>query len=109
MRGPGHAKGSGAAQRGGSDRPERASTPLTVQEALRRGSRRLSEAGSEEAALEAELLLAHALNTDRSHLYQRLRDELSPDAERAFDALVQRRLAHEPTPYILGHKEFYGL
>ncbi len=109
MRGPGHAKGSGAAQRGGSGRPERASTPLNTREALRRGSRRLSEAGGEEAALEAELLLAHALNTDRTHLFQRLRDELSPDAERAFDALVQRRLAHEPTPYILGHKEFYGL
>ncbi len=96
-------------QRGGSDRPERASTPLDIREALRRGSRLLSEAGSEEAALEAELLLAHALNTDRTHLFQRLRDELPPDAEGAFDALVQRRLAHEPTPYILGHKEFYGL
>lgn len=109
MRGPGHAKGSGAAQRGGSDRPERASTPLSIREALRRGSRMLADARSEEATLEAELLLAHALNTDRTHLYQRLRDELTPQAESAFDALLQRRLAHEPTAYILGHKEFYGL
>ncbi len=109
MRGPGRAKGSGAAQRGGSDRSERASTPLSIREALRRGSRMLAEAGSEEATLEAELLLAHALNTDRTHLYQRLRDELAPWAESAFDALLQRRLAHEPTAYILGHKEFYGL
>ncbi len=109
MRGPGRAKGSGAAQRGGSDRPERASTPLNIRQALRRGSRMLAGAGSEEAGLEAELLLAHALNTDRCHLYQRLRDELPCDAERAFDALLQRRLAHEPTPYILGRKEFYGL
>ena len=109
MRRPGHAKGSGAAQRGGSDRPERASTPLNIREALRRGSRMLAEAGSEEATLEAELLLAHALNTGRTHIYQRLRDELTPQAESAFDALLQRRLAHEPTAYILGHKEFYGL
>ncbi len=109
MRGPGHAKGSGAAQRGGSDRLEGASMPLNIREALRRGSRMLAEAGSEEASLEADLLLAHALNTDRSHLYQRLRDELTPQAESAFDALLQRRLAHEPTAYILGHKEFYGL
>ncbi len=81
----------------------------SISEALRRGSRLLVEAGSEEASLEAELLLAHALNTDRTHLYQRLRDELTPQAESAFDALLQRRLAHEPTAYILGHKEFYGL
>ena len=109
MRGPGHAKGSGAARRGGSDRPERASTPLNIREALRRGSRLLAEAGSEEASLEAELLLAHALGTDRTHLFQRLPDRLPPDAESAFDALIQRRLHHEPTPYILGRKEFYGL
>lgn len=109
MRRAGHAKGSAAAQRAGSDRPERASTPLNIREALRRGSRLLAEAGSEEASLEAELLLAHALNTDRTHLFQRLRDQLAPDAESAFDALLQRRLAHEPTPYILGRREFYGL
>jgi len=109
MRGPGHAKGSGASQRGGSDRPERASMPLNIREALRRGSRMLADVRSEEATLEAELLLAHALNTDRTHLYQRLRDQLAPQAESVFDALLQRRLAHEPTAYILGHKEFYGL
>ena len=109
MRGPGHTKGSAAAQRGGSDRPEPASMPLNIREALRRGSRLLAGAGSEEASLEAELLLAHALNTDRTHLFQRLRDHMAPDAQSAFDTLLQRRLDHEPTAYILGRKEFYGL
>jgi len=69
----------------------------------------LAEVGSEEASLEAELLLAHALTTDRTHLYQRLREALPDDAARAFEALLQRRLAHEPTAYIIGRKEFYGL
>lgn len=69
----------------------------------------LAEAGSEEASLEAELLLAHALNIDRTHLYQRLREELPSGATDAFQALLRRRLAHEPTAYILGRKEFYGL
>jgi release factor glutamine methyltransferase len=82
---------------------------VTVQEALRHGSRVLAEVGSEEANLEAELLLAHALNTDRTHLYQRLREALPDDAARDFEALLQRRLDHEPTAYILGHREFYGL
>jgi release factor glutamine methyltransferase len=82
---------------------------VIVRAALRRGSQTLAQAGSEESSLEAELLLSHALDTDRTHLFQRLSDELSSDAERAYDALIQRRLAHEPTPYILGRKEFYGL
>lgn len=82
----------------------------TLSEALRHGSRVLSaKGGSEEASLEAELLLAHALSTDRAHLYQRLREELPDDAQERFEALLQRRLAHEPTAYILGRKEFYGL
>jgi release factor glutamine methyltransferase len=80
-----------------------------VQEALRHGSRVLAEAGSEEARLEAELLLAHALTTDRTHLYRRLPEDLPDGAARAFEALLQRRLAHEPTAYILGRREFYGL
>src|SRR3990172_8973185 len=81
----------------------------TLREALHRGSQALAEAASEEAALEADLLLAHALGTDRTHLYQRLPDDLPPDAATAFDALLRRRLAHEPTAYIVGHREFFGL
>ena len=81
----------------------------TLREALHRGSQALAEAASEEAALEADLLLAHALGTDRTHLYQRLPEPLPPDAATAFDALLRRRLAHEPVPYITGRKEFFGL
>ncbi len=82
---------------------------MTLQEALRHGSQKLAGAGSEEASLEAELLLANALHTDRTHLYQRLPEVLPDGAAKAFDALLQRRLDHEPTAYILGRKEFYGL
>src|SRR3970282_1932442 len=81
----------------------------TLREALHRGSQALAEAASEEAALEADLLLAHALGTDRPPLYQRLPDDLPPGAATAFDALLRRRLAHEPVPYITGRKEFSGL
>src|SRR3989304_2955627 len=83
--------------------------PDPLREALHRGSQALAEAASEEAALEAELLLARALGPDRPHLYQPLPDDLPPDAAAAFDALLRRRLAHEPVPYITGRKEFFGL
>lgn len=82
---------------------------MKIGDALRQGTHLLTQAGSEEANLEAELLLGHALGLDRVHLYQRLRNELPPERERAYRALLERRLAHEPTAYIVGHKEFYGL
>src|SRR3989304_3637940 len=82
----------------------------TLREALHRGSQALAEAASEEAALEADLLPAHPpLGPDRTPLSQRLPDDLPPGAATAFDALLRRRLAHEPVPYITGRKEFFGL
>lgn len=82
---------------------------MIVSEALRLGTRLIQGTGSDEARLEAELLLMHALKTDRVHLYERLRDELPARAGDRYRRLLDRRLAHEPTPYLVGHKEFFGL
>lgn len=82
---------------------------MTIGEALHETRERLRAGGIEEAALEAELLLRHALGLGREALYSRLRDPLPPGTQPAFDSLIERRLAHEPTAYITGHKEFYGL
>lgn len=82
---------------------------MTLQEALRRASARLVKAAIEDPALEAEVLLRHALALDRTQLYQRLRDELPPEADSAYRALLERRLHREPTAYITGRKEFYCL
>lgn len=86
---------------------DRAAT--TIRDALRYASFELASIGSDEASLEAELLLASALGTDRTHLYQRLAEELPSAEQSAFARLLCRRLAHEPTAYVLGRKEFYGL
>ncbi len=83
--------------------------PLNIREALRDGAGLLKAAGSDEAELEAELLLMHALGLDRTHLYQRLGEPVPPARERRFRRLLERRLAHEPTAYIVGHREFFGL
>ncbi len=82
---------------------------MIVSEALRRGTRLIQSTGSDEARLEAELLLMHALKTDRVHLYERLQDELPARAADHYQHLIDRRRLHEPTPYIVGHKEFFGL
>ena len=58
--------------------------------------------------LDAELLVARALDTDRVGLYLDL-DRPLVDAERAsIRALVARRREREPVAYIVGYRDFYG-
>jgi release factor glutamine methyltransferase len=45
----------------------------------------------------------------RALLYARLNDPIDASAAEHFVTLVNRRLAHEPSAYITGHREFYGL
>jgi release factor glutamine methyltransferase len=66
------------------------------------------ETRSDEASLEAELLLCHALSIDLARLYQRLNDPIG-DSVKTFGGYLDRRCAHEPTPYIIGRREFFGL
>ncbi len=81
---------------------------MTIKEALRQASKTLASGSIEDAPLEAELLLMHVLGIDRTKLYARLEDELSPGDAQAFAQLLKRRLSHEPIAYILGHREFFG-
>lgn len=59
--------------------------------------------------LEAEILLKHVLGMNRAGLYANSRQELLPAQAIAFSNLTQRRTSHEPTAYITGHKEFFGI
>ncbi|MGZ5792060.1 MAG: peptide chain release factor N(5)-glutamine methyltransferase [Croceibacterium sp.] len=77
---------------------------MTVAEALRDAARRL-EAVSDTARLDAELLMAEALGVSRSVMLLR---RLAEPATEAFEALVGRRMTHEPVAQILGRKEFFG-
>lgn len=62
-----------------------------------------------EARLQAELLLAHALETTRTSVLARLDEMLAPGVAARYAANVARRAQYEPLAYILGHQEFYGL
>jgi len=61
---------------------------------------------TETPRLDAELLLAHALGYPRARLLARLHDRQDVPT---FDALIRRRLVHEPIAYILGEWEFFSL
>ena len=80
-----------------------------VGELLAAGTDRLRAAGSPSARLDAELLLADALGTDRTGVLAHP-DGLAGDGPAArFAAAVERRAAGEPVAYIRGMKEFHGL
>ena len=79
--------------------------PETIAQALRAAAAALT-ATSDTARLDAELLMAHAIDVSRSELLLRHMDR---DVPGGFDVLIARRLNHEPVAYILGHQEFHGL
>jgi release factor glutamine methyltransferase len=64
---------------------------------------------SNEATLEARLLLQYALNVNRAWLIAHADDTLTPEQDAIFEALLQRRLNGEPIAHILGSREFFGL
>ncbi len=82
----------------------------SLHETLAKATVALSETlDSREARLQAELLLAHTLQTSRAMLLARLSDSISQEVAAEYAASVARRLKHEPLAYILGHREFFGL
>lgn len=81
---------------------------MTVAEIVGESIVLLEAAGIEDARLEAEVLLAHALGFRRTRLLSELRSEVPPEAHKAFGALLMRRVEHEPLAYIVGYREFYG-
>jgi release factor glutamine methyltransferase len=81
----------------------------TVRELLEAGIAHLHAAGSETARLDAELLLAHALGTDRSAVIAHTDAPVGDGAAAHFQDSLDRRSAGEPVAYIRGIKEFHGL
>ncbi|MFM9935816.1 MAG: peptide chain release factor N(5)-glutamine methyltransferase [Novosphingobium sp.] len=76
-----------------------------IAEALRNAAAQLA-ATSDTARLDAELLMAHALEVTRTELLLRHMQSKPPAS---FTGILARRLAHEPVAYILGSQPFYGL
>jgi release factor glutamine methyltransferase len=82
---------------------------LNRREALTRARRLLTGHNIENADLEGEILLRHVLGIDRTLLYSDLDIRIKADDEKALDRLLERRLSGEPSAYITGHREFFGL
>ncbi len=81
----------------------------TLGQALDDATRRLRAAGSETARLDAEVLLAFAIGTDRTGVLAHPDLELQASHAERLESAVVRREAGEPVAYIRGIKEFYGI
>jgi release factor glutamine methyltransferase len=82
---------------------------VTLRQALAQARGILDAAGVPDAALECEVLLRHTLGIDRSRLYLDIDTEPGQGPQQTFFALIERRVRGEPTAYITGHREFFGL
>lgn len=71
--------------------------------------RQLRAADSGDPTLEARELVAFACGKTREELLRDSRLYVTPEVEARVRALVQRHLDGEPTAYLIGEWEFYGL
>jgi len=93
---------------GGEGRP---GTAPRVADLMREAAARLQAAlglDRREARLEAQILMARALDVERAWLVAHDRDVLSEPRANAIEALARRRAGGEPVAYILGEREFHG-
>ena len=88
---------------------------ITIREALRLGTQRLSQArqqrGSppENSSLDAQILLGFVLGQRRSYLYTYPDQEMDAQQETCWQELLARRAQGEPVAYLVGEKAFFGL
>ena len=82
--------------------------PWTVLRVLDWTTQRFTDAGLGAPRLEAQVLLGHVLGLSRVQLYTHFDKPLGePELARARE-LIKRRLAGEPTAYLVGEQEFWS-
>jgi release factor glutamine methyltransferase len=82
---------------------------MDIRAALKEAMSRLRAAQIPSHTLAAELLLIHTLERDRTWIYTHPETGLDPAIMEKYLALVARRAAGEPTQYLTGKQEFWGL
>ncbi|MBM4297034.1 MAG: peptide chain release factor N(5)-glutamine methyltransferase, partial [Deltaproteobacteria bacterium] len=86
-----------------------ATSPPRLQDLLGQAGQTLARAGIDNAALDAEVLLGHALGLKREQLIVMADSPLGAAQAQRFQSLIERRLRREPVSYIIGKQEFWSL
>src|SRR5262245_53970215 len=90
--------------------PENAlESSISIAGARRALARMFAAAGLDTPALDARVLVGHALGLDHAALVAAAERALDPGERERIAAMAARRLAREPVARIVGMKEFWGL
>lgn len=81
---------------------------IKLQELLQKTQKNLA-AFTDNAQMEAEILLSHALNKTRDYLYTHSETQISIEQQKQFFDLLNRRLKREPLSYILQQQAFWDI
>lgn len=84
-------------------------TEWTIRALMEWTERHFQQKGIESPRLEAQLLLAHALDCRKTELYTRWDEVIGEDKRSKFRDLIRRRLEGCPVQYLLGYREFFLL
>lgn len=81
---------------------------MTYEEVYTAAQKRLTEAEVLGAARELRKLLCKVIGSDDGIIRIDMRENMPSDQQEQFEALVVRRIAHEPVSHLLQKREFYG-
>ncbi len=84
-------------------------TEWTIREVLNWTRGYLEDVGIVQPRLEAEILLAHALDVDRLHLYLAPDKPLTNNERSRYRGIVKQRHSGTPLQHVIGEVSFYGL
>jgi release factor glutamine methyltransferase len=83
--------------------------PWTIKTLLTASAEYLQTKGVENPRLDAEVLLAHLMGTDRVSLYLNMDQPLTENELSGYRQLIRRRAGREPLQYITSKQEFWSL
>lgn len=78
----------------------------SIQELLQYGKEQLEQSGNEYAKYERKVLLEEVLGCNYMYMLMNGEEEVSPEKEEEYKALLSRRLEHYPLQYLLGYAHF---
>jgi len=81
---------------------------MTLAQALQQSTRILRSNGTDNSHIEARMLLGYTTKLSPVQIYTQPELTLSQEQKVKLQELLERRLRHEPTAYILNNREFYG-
>ncbi len=81
---------------------------MNIKQALKNYSKKINKYSSS-PQLDAEILLAFILKTNKEYLYAHSEEKLTPRQINKFHELIKKRIKGEPVAYLINSQKFYGL